>query len=83
MPEKSFLGGVKDHVSECFAEVYDELAQITTDEDRLADALKKVQKKLWADVIEPQLKQSYLNGKKAGSGNGRTVDRKPNPFRKD
>lgn len=84
MPDpKSFLAGVKDEISECFAIVYDELAEITTDEEKLGDALKKVQKKLWSEVVEPQLKASYLNGKKSANGRVTAEERRPNPFRRE
>ena len=83
MPEaKTFLASVKDEITSAFAEQYDALAAITNDEDKLADSLKATQRKVW-DVVEKQLKQSYLNGKKAANGNSVTEQRRPNPFRKD
>lgn len=81
MPEeksKSFLASVKEEIVSAFAEQYDTLAEITSDEDKLAESLKTAQKKVW-EIVEKQLKQSYLNGKKAT--NGKTGERKPNPFR--
>lgn len=82
MPEpKSFLASVKDEISECFAAVYDELAEVTSDEEQLGASLKTVQKKVW-EIVERQLKQSYLNGKKAGNGKLPADERRPNPFRK-
>ena len=83
MPEaKSFLASVKDEITSAFADQYDALAAITSDEARLADSLKATQRKVW-DVVEKQLKQSYLNGKKASDGKPVPEQRKPNPFRKD
>ena len=74
---KSFLAGVKEEIVSAFAEQYDTLAEITSDEERLTESLKTCQKKVW-EIVEKQLKQSYLNGKKATNGKG---ERKPNPFR--
>lgn len=84
MSEKgtSFLSGVKSEITAAFAEQYDALAEVTTDEDKLAESLKTAQKKVW-DIVEKQLKQSYLNGKKAGNGKLPEPQRRPNPFRKD
>lgn len=78
---KSFLASVKDEITEVFAAQYDELAEISSDTDALGASLKTVQKKVW-EIVEKQLKQSYLNGKKAGNGKLPTEERKPNPFRK-
>lgn len=77
----SFLAGVKEEITEAFASVYDELAEVTTDEERLGGALKSVQKKVW-EIVEKRLKESFLNGKKAGNGKLHAEERKPNPFRK-
>lgn len=81
MAETSFLSGVKSEITEAFADVYDELAEVTNDEEKLGTALKTVQKKVW-EVVERRLKESFLNGKKAGNGKLPDGDRKPNPFRK-
>ena len=81
MPEPtSFLKSVKDAIVSAFAEQYDSLAEVCTDEDKLTDSLKATQKKVW-EIVEKQLKQSYLNGKKAGNGKLPAEQRKPNPFR--
>lgn len=94
MPDKpqSFLASVKEEVTDAFAESYDELVDITTDEDKLGTSLKTVQKKVW-EIVERRLKESYRNGQNAGprkEGNGKPrspVDlppetKKSNPFRK-
>jgi hypothetical protein len=83
MPEaKSFLTTVKEEITSAFATQYDALAEITSDEDKLAESLKTTQKKVW-EIVEKRLKESYLNGKKAGNGKLTASERKPNPFRKD
>ena len=77
---KSFLATVKDEITEAFAAEYDQLAEICTDEDKLGQSLKTTQKKIW-EIVEQRLKESFLNGKKAGNGKS-DEERKPNPFRK-
>lgn len=80
MPEaKSFLASVKDEITEAFAAQYDELAEVSTDTDALGASLKTTQRKVW-EIVEKRLKESFLNGKKAGNGK---TERKPNPFRKE
>ena len=81
MAEKSFLASVKDEITEVFAAQYDELAEITSDEERLGASLKIVQRQVW-EIVEKQLKASFLNGKKATNGKLPAEERKPNPFRK-
>lgn len=90
--EKSFLGQVKDSISEVFAGLYDELSPDSTDTEKLGASLKSAHKRTW-EIVEKQIKQSYLNGKKAGNG-GQSAERRPrsapdippetgaNPFRK-
>src|SRR5262245_53064111 len=78
---RSFLASVKDEITEAFAASYDELAEVTSDQERLGSALKTVQKKIW-EIVEHRLKESFLNGKKAGNGKFSPEERKPNPFRK-
>ncbi|NOT32989.1 MAG: hypothetical protein HOP12_02340 [Candidatus Eisenbacteria bacterium] len=82
MAEKSFLASVKDEITEVFAAQYDDLVEVTTDEEKLGASLKAVQKRVW-EIVEKQLKQSYLNGKKAGNGKVSLEQRKPNPFRRE
>lgn len=74
---KSFLAGVKDEINEAFATQYDTLAEISTDQDRLAESLKTTQRSVW-EIVERRLKESFQNGKKTVEKN----DKKPNPFRK-
>ncbi len=81
MREKSFLASVKDEITEVFAAQYDELAEITTDEEKLAASLKTTQKKVWL-AVEQRMKESFMNGKAAGQGKLPSEERKPNPFRK-
>lgn len=94
----SFLGGVKQELVDAFASTYDDIASDFGEDVPavIPTALKSLQKKTW-EVVEKQLKQSYLNGKKAGSsssskdGNPRkaippdtesVVASEGNPFRK-
>ena len=65
----SFLGGVKQELVDAFASAYDEIASEFGEEIPavIPTALKPLQKKVWG-LCEERLKQSYLNGKKAGSG---------------
>ena len=77
----SFLASVKAEITEAFAAQYDALAEVCTDEDKLTESLKATQKAVW-EVVERQLKASFLNGKKAGNGKLPEGERRPNPFRK-
>src|SRR5262245_38745650 len=74
----SFLAGVKSDITEAFASAYDEIAGEFGEEvpPVIGDTMQKLQKKLWSDIIEKRLKESYLNGKKAGGTNG-SRERKP------
>jgi hypothetical protein len=77
---KSFLATVKAEIIHAFAAEYDQLAEICNDEEKLGESLRATQKKIW-EVVEQRLKESFLNGKKAGGGKP-DEERKPNPFRK-
>lgn len=79
---ESFLAQVKSDITAAFAEQYDTLAEVCSDEDVLTASLKTAQKKVW-EIVEKRLKESYLNGKKAGNGKLSPTERKPNPFRKE
>ena len=81
MPDKSFLGSIKDDITTAFAEQYDALAEVCSDAEVLTASLKTAQKKVW-EIVEKRLKESYLNGRKAGDGK-HTEAKKPNPFRKE
>lgn len=63
----SFLAGVKTEITDLFASAYDEIASDFGEEvpPVIGETMQKLQKKLWSDVIEQKLKESYLNGKKA------------------
>lgn len=63
----SFLGGVKQELVDAFASAYDEISGDFGDEVPavIPTALKSLQKEVWR-LCEERLKQSYLNGKKAG-----------------
>jgi hypothetical protein len=92
----SFLGGVKQEITDAFAATYDEISGEFGEEvpSVIPTALKTLQTKVWR-ICEAQLKQSYLNGKKS-AGNPSTRDGAPrrppaghdapptesNPFRK-
>ena len=88
----SFLAAVKQEVTDLFASAYDAISGDFGEEvpQVVGEEMKKLQKKTW-EVMERRLKESYLNGKKAGGTNGK--DRRPpadhdapptgsNPFRK-
>jgi hypothetical protein len=81
MAGTSFLASVKEEITEAFAAQYDTLAEVCSDEEKLAESLKTAQKKVW-EIVEAKLKESFMNGKKAGNGKLPAEERKPNPFRK-
>lgn len=75
----SFLGGVKQELIDAFALAYDEISSDFGEEVPavIPTALKSLQKTIWG-ICEEKLKQSYLNGKKAGGGpSGKDGARKP------
>lgn len=73
MPEpKSYLAGVK-------AELRDLVDEIAQSQDELD--VDSITNRIWKSY-EPRLKESFLNGKKAGNGKLTAEERKPNPFRK-
>lgn len=93
----SFLAGVKSDITEAFASAYDEIAGEFGEEvpPVIGETMQKLQKKLWSDIVEKQLKASYLNGKKsAGGSSAKDGTRRPpvahdapqasdgNPFRR-
>jgi len=91
----SFLGGVKAELTELFASAYDEISGECGEEvpEVVGSSMKSLQKKTW-DLVEKKLKESYLNGKKAGGSPGKPKSGRPpadhdasqategNPFRK-
>jgi hypothetical protein len=75
----SFLAGVKAEITEAYASAYDEMSVDFGKEvpiDCIGETMQKLQKKTW-EIVEKRLKESFLNGKKAGGGNGK--ERKPPP----
>lgn len=89
MPEpKSFLASVKDEIGDVFADVYDKLAEISSDTDQLGASLKATHRKVW-EIVEQRLKESFRNGQKgverrphADNDAPRGSEPRSNPFRR-
>jgi len=91
MPEAtSYLSGCKAEITAQFRDAYKSIADAfdQTAPDRLPEIMKKLQKDVWT-VAEKRLKESFINGRKAGGDfkgskftESKTTDSgaPPNPF---
>ncbi len=87
MPEKSFLGTVKDELNAHFAETFNLIAGDARDEENVTKEMVALRNKVW-QTVEAALKTSYRNGQKSKENGKPPIpsdtppDTKINPFRK-